>query len=150
MSVQLIGFGLAGILRRFLVKPAAMYWPSMLSQVALFVGFHEKEDDSDDGQYRLSRFKFFWIGVAVFFVYTWLPEYFMTILQTVSLLCFITNNPMARFLASANSDEGVGIGAITFDWYYVGGGVLTTPFWASLQFAISNMYVSLVPEMLTI
>ena len=60
MSLQLLGFGLAGMMRRFLVKPAAMYWPSTLSTVAMFVGFHENEWQNEPfSKYRMSRYKFF-------------------------------------------------------------------------------------------
>jgi hypothetical protein len=33
---QVLGFGWAGIFRRYLVEPAAMWWPSNLVQVSLF------------------------------------------------------------------------------------------------------------------
>ncbi|KAH6592374.1 hypothetical protein BASA61_004563 [Batrachochytrium salamandrivorans] len=41
ITTQMIGYGLSGMTRRFLVRPAAMYWPTVLSTVALFVSFHE-------------------------------------------------------------------------------------------------------------
>jgi OPT oligopeptide transporter protein len=34
--VQIIGYGWAGLLRKFLVEPAEMWWPSNLAQVSLF------------------------------------------------------------------------------------------------------------------
>ena len=140
MSVQLIGFGLAGIMRRFLVKPASMYWPGILSQVALFVGFHEKVDDDEPfSKYRMSRFKFFWLVAFAFFVYTWIPEYFFTVLQSFSVICFLTSNKAARFLASSSRSNGIGLFSFTLDWIYIGGGALTSPFYASVQFALSNM-----------
>lgn len=140
MSVQLIGFGLAGIMRRFLVKPAAMYWPGILSQVALFVGFHEKvEIDEPFAKYRMSRFKFFWIVAFVFFVYTWIPEFFFTVLQSFSVICLLTSNKAARFLASSSRTNGTGLMSLTMDWIYIGGGALTAPFYASVQSALSNM-----------
>ena len=115
MSVQLLGFGIAGLARRFLVKPPAMIWPSMLSTVALFVGFHERSDNYS-GKYGMSRFHFFWMAAALMFVYSWIPEFFVTALQSVSVLCFIATNPKIRFLASSGFNEGVGLGALTFDW----------------------------------
>ena len=140
MSVQLIGFGLAGILRRFLVKPASMYWPSNLSQVALFVGFHEKVDETEIfSRYKLSRYKFFWMSAFAVFVYSWIPQYFMTVLQSFSIICLLTSNNVARFLSSTGESAGPGIFSLTADFYYAGGQYLTTPFYASLQFAISNM-----------
>jgi hypothetical protein len=140
MSVQLIGFGLAGIMRRFLVKPAAMYWPGILSQVALFVGFHERtEHDEPFSKYRMSRFKFFWIVTFVFFVYTWIPEFFFPVLQSFSVICLLTSNKMARFLSSSSRSNGMGMFALTLDWVYIGGSTLTAPFYASVQFALSKM-----------
>lgn len=36
LTSQVLGFGWAGIFRRFLVEPAAMWWPQNLVQVSLF------------------------------------------------------------------------------------------------------------------
>ena len=36
VCTQVLGFGWAGIFRRYLVEPAAMWWPSNLVQVSLF------------------------------------------------------------------------------------------------------------------
>jgi hypothetical protein len=35
-KLQILGYGWAGVLRRFLVDPAEMWWPSNLAQVSLF------------------------------------------------------------------------------------------------------------------
>ena len=139
MSVQLVGFGLAGLIRRFLVKPAAMYWPEVLASVALFVNFHEIEETDPKAKYKMPRFTFFMIVAGGFFVYTWLPQYFLTVLQIVSILCLVTSNADLKFLASGNSYEGVGLGAITFDWNNLGTNPLVAPFWATLQYTISNL-----------
>jgi hypothetical protein len=140
LSIQLVGFGLAGFFRKFLVKPVSMYWPTTLANVALFVGFHEQQLQTsiDNGHQGMSRYSFLWVCIGSMFVYSLLPGYFMTTLQAVAILCFVTNNNVARFLGSATSFRGVGIGALTFDWNLIGGGYLTTPFWASLQFFVSN------------
>ncbi|KAJ1980345.1 hypothetical protein H4R33_005493 [Dimargaris cristalligena] len=44
LTSQLVGYGLAGIARKYLVRPAAMIWPSSLVTVALFRTFHEREE----------------------------------------------------------------------------------------------------------
>lgn len=49
MSTQIIGYGLAGISRRFLVYPAAAVWPSTLAVVALNKSFHENRNDVVSG-----------------------------------------------------------------------------------------------------
>lgn len=43
LTTQVLGFGWAGIFRKFLVEPSAMWWPSTLVQVSLFRALHEKE-----------------------------------------------------------------------------------------------------------
>ena len=125
-ATQFIGFGIAGLSRRFLVKPKAMLWPGILSSVALYVTLHRPDQPS--GRWTMSRYKFFWVSFAAVFVYTWIPEYFMVSLQAVAVLCLVTSNKTARFLGSGDNGEGVGMGMFTFDWYYVGTGALVIPF----------------------
>jgi len=36
IELQMIGYGWAGILRRYLVDPVEMWWPANLAQVSLF------------------------------------------------------------------------------------------------------------------
>ena len=113
LSSQFIGFGMAGIMRRFLIKPAAMLWPTCLSDVALFVGFHEKSTDAN----QLSRFKMFWWGLLGMFIYSWFPMYISPALQSIPVLCFITSNSKLRFLASGwpipAGYGGVGLGTLS-------------------------------------
>jgi hypothetical protein len=128
-------------MRRFLVKPAAMFWPSTLSSIAMFVGFHETVDETEPfSKYRMSRYKFFWLAFGAFFVYSWIPEFFIPLLRGVALICLLTSNKTAQFFGSFTNKNGTGIMALTFDWGYIGGGVLTTPFYAFLQTTISSMY----------
>ncbi|KAJ1652300.1 hypothetical protein IWQ61_007332 [Dispira simplex] len=54
LSSQLIGYGLAGIVREFLVRPAAMVWPATLVNVVLFrtlhgSDYHEETKDEPFG-----------------------------------------------------------------------------------------------------
>ena len=141
LSVQLIGFGMAGILRRFLVKPLGMFWPTILSQVALFVGFHENVyADQIQSRYKLSRFHFFLIAASAMFLWTWLPEYFMSTLSAISILCFFTSNRKVQFLASSDGNLGIGLGSLSFNWSYITNFTpLTTPFYASVQFFLSTV-----------
>jgi OPT family oligopeptide transporter len=41
---------------------------------------------------------------------------------------------------SSDSGYGVGIGALTFDWYYIRGSSLTTPFWATLNMTAAGIF----------
>jgi hypothetical protein len=107
LSIQFIGYGIAGLTRRFLVKPKTMIWPSILSQVALYTTLHESRFKvpsvfSKLGKsWNIPRFTFFWLAFAAIFIYTWIPEYFVVSFQTLSILCFMTADPILRFLGSA-------------------------------------------------
>ncbi|RKO95634.1 hypothetical protein CAUPRSCDRAFT_12664, partial [Caulochytrium protostelioides] len=106
----------------------------------MFVSFHESRDPGAGGSRGgMSRYKYFWIMFAVMFVYTWIPEYFVVALQSISVLCLLTSNKFIRFMASADNEEGVGLGAMTFDWAYIMGVHMTQPFWATINFLIGNV-----------
>ncbi|KAI8924352.1 OPT oligopeptide transporter protein-domain-containing protein [Entophlyctis helioformis] len=140
LTTQFVGFGMAGLARRYLVKPRSMIWPGILSTVALFVGFHAEHSNDTRSQYKLSRFNFFWIAFVAAFLYTWIPQYFMVALQSFSPLCLLfAGSRWIKFLASTENRYGVGIGGLTLDWYYIGGGQLTTPWWATINMLASNV-----------
>ncbi|CAF4812976.1 unnamed protein product, partial [Rotaria socialis] len=44
ITSQTLGYGMAGIMRRFLVWPAAMIWPANLISCALFRTLHSGND----------------------------------------------------------------------------------------------------------
>lgn len=71
LVTQLVGFGITGIFRRFLVRPTAMLWPAALAQVAFFNAFHESKslDDLNQGYgaNSWSRYKAFWVSFACLF-----------------------------------------------------------------------------------
>ncbi|RHN47898.1 putative oligopeptide transporter, OPT superfamily [Medicago truncatula] len=56
LSTQILGYGWAGIFRRFLVDSPYMWWPEILVQVSLFRAFHEKEKRPKGGTSRLQFF----------------------------------------------------------------------------------------------
>ncbi|KAK1586650.1 hypothetical protein Q3G72_004587 [Acer saccharum] len=54
ITTQVLGFGWAGVFRRYLVEPAAMWWPQNLVQVSLFRALHEKEERTKDDLFTSS------------------------------------------------------------------------------------------------
>ncbi|GAY45950.1 hypothetical protein CUMW_093260 [Citrus unshiu] len=66
ITTQVLGYGWAGLLRKYVVEPAHMWWPSTLVQVSLFRALHEKDDQ------RMSRAKFFVIALICSF--SWIPR----------------------------------------------------------------------------
>jgi hypothetical protein len=109
--------------------------------VALFTALHGVNTDGDQcGRFKMPRLKFFWIVSGCFFIYHFIPSYFVTTLQSVAILCLITSNRTARFLGSGGSNSGVGIMAMTFD-FTVGHGEhsIVNPWWTSANYIGSKV-----------
>lgn len=134
ISTQLFGFGLAGIASRWLVGPASMIWPLVLSNAALLSTLHSRVNASADG-WRISRLRFFLVvfvgGTAWYFV----PGFLFTGLSTFSFICWIVpNNVVVNQLFGQVT--GLGMSFLTFDWaqvVYANQSPLLVPFWAGLN-----------------
>ena len=68
---QLIGYGLAGIMRAFLVWPTYIVFPNLLPTVQLFDALHRGKKIF----LQKKRVKFFWLTFVGIFVWEWFPEY---------------------------------------------------------------------------
>lgn len=135
-TTQVLGYGWAGLLRKYVVDPAHMWWPATLVQVSLFRALHEKDDD-----HRMTRAKFFVIALAGSFVWYLFPGYLFTTLTSISWVCWVfPKSVTAQQLGSGM--RGLGLGAITLDWTVVASFLfspLISPF-----FAIANVLVGYV------
>ncbi|KAF8023294.1 hypothetical protein BT93_F0709 [Corymbia citriodora subsp. variegata] len=129
LTTQLLGYGWAGMLRRYLVDPVEMWWPSNVAQVSLFRALHEREHKSKG----CTRMRFFLIAMAASFVYYAFPGYLFTILTFFSWVCWAWPHSItAQQVGSAY--HGLGVGAFTFDWAGISayhGSPLVTP-WSSI------------------
>ncbi|KAJ9094171.1 hypothetical protein QFC19_008021 [Naganishia cerealis] len=64
LTTQMLGFGLAGLARRWLVYPAALIWPSTLSSTVLFRALHENSDKGVLANgWKVSRYRYFSLGL---------------------------------------------------------------------------------------
>ncbi|KAJ3328041.1 hypothetical protein HDU76_010693 [Blyttiomyces sp. JEL0837] len=127
---QCFGYGLAGLCRRYLVRPAAMLWPINLSTIALLNSLHQKDDD---GKYKMTRYKFFWIVTACMAIYEWFPLYMAPFLVGISFLCF--GSPVgSKIRVMGSGRNGMGFLSFSFDWSILT--ILTpitTPLWALIN-----------------
>ncbi|MCL7023772.1 hypothetical protein MKW94_019540, partial [Papaver nudicaule] len=138
ITTQVLGFGWAGIFRKYLVEPPAMWWPKNLVQVSLFGALHAKETKSKGG---LSRIHFFLVAFVCSFTYYVLPGYLFPMLTSLSWVCWIfPKSVLAQQLGSGL--HGLGIGAIGLDWATVSA-YLDTPL-ASPWFATANVAVGFI------
>ncbi|KAK3005181.1 hypothetical protein RJ639_016349 [Escallonia herrerae] len=135
VTTQVLGFGWAGMFRRYLVEPAAMWWPQNLVQVSLFRALHETERRSKGG---LTRNQFFLIAFTCSFAYYVFPGYLFPMLTSPSWLCWIF--PTSVLVQQIGSGlHGLGIGAIGLDWSSISsyiGSPLASPWFATANIAV--------------
>ncbi|KAK9269894.1 hypothetical protein L1049_025467 [Liquidambar formosana] len=142
ITTQVLGYGWAGLLRKYVVEPAHMWWPSTLVQITLFQALHEKDDrkegKKEKEQYRMSRSKFFLIALVCSFSWALFPSYLFQSLQSISWVCWTFRNSVTAQQIGSGLN-GLGIGAFTLDWSAVASFLfspLICPF-----FAIANVFV---------
>ncbi|KAG2315256.1 hypothetical protein Bca52824_018378 [Brassica carinata] len=129
LTTQILGYGWAGILRRYLVDPVDMWWPSNLAQVSLFRALHEKEHKSKG----LTRMQFFLVALGASFLYYALPGYLFPILTFFSWVCWAWPNSITAQQVGSGY-HGLGVGAFTLDWAGISayhGSPLVAP-WSSI------------------
>ncbi|XP_010436532.1 PREDICTED: oligopeptide transporter 3 [Camelina sativa] len=129
LTTQIIGYGWAGILRRYLVDPVDMWWPSNLAQVSLFRALHEKEEKSKG----FTRMQFFLVALGASFLYYALPGYLFPILTFFSWVCWAWPNSITAQQVGSGY-HGLGVGAFTLDWAGISayhGSPLVAP-WSSI------------------
>ncbi|KAE8055073.1 hypothetical protein FH972_011939 [Carpinus fangiana] len=140
ITTQVLGFGWAGIFRRYLVEPAAMWWPANLVQVSLFRALHEREERPKGG---LTRTQFFLIAFMCSFAYYVLPGYLFEMLTSLSWICWIfPKSVLAQQLGSGL--YGLGIAAVGLDWSTISaylGSPLASPWFATANVAAGFVFV---------
>ncbi|TPX33533.1 hypothetical protein SeMB42_g07463, partial [Synchytrium endobioticum] len=134
-TTQCLGYGLAGLLRNWLVYPADMVWWSALPYVQLMSTFHGGQASPNLTRQRLSFFK---RALLLVTLYQFIPGFLAPTLNSVALLCLLGGGPSQNIdplLAQVGSGfNGAGVLAFSFDWNYIGSlGPLITPFWSMLN-----------------
>ncbi|KIY64278.1 OPT oligopeptide transporter [Cylindrobasidium torrendii FP15055 ss-10] len=130
ISTQLIGFSIGGAMKRFLVSPPSMIWPSNLVTCALFNTLHSQQYAGIGTYGGPTRLKFFWIVFGVAFAWYFVPGYLFTALSYFSWVTWIRpNDPVIAQLFGYV--HGLGMSLITFDWNQIAyvDSPLVTPWW---------------------
>jgi len=133
LSSQLLGYGLVGMMRKFLVWPAAMIWPKTLIDTALFRILHSNEEDDETvntSRWKISRFDFFYIAFLLQFLWYWIPGYICPVLSYFSLFCMLY--PHNIIVSQITGVSGLGFGSFELNWNsWVAflGSPIVVPFW---------------------
>ncbi|KAG6898080.1 hypothetical protein C0992_006000 [Termitomyces sp. T32_za158] len=117
---QLMGYGLGGIMRSFLVYPTYIVFPNLLPTVQLFDALHRGKKI----MLQKKRVKFFWFVFIGIFVWEWFPEYIAPTLTGISIFCLANQDSpwFTRIFGGAAGNEGLGLFSLCLDWNYVGSG----------------------------
>ncbi|XP_074268234.1 oligopeptide transporter 7-like isoform X4 [Silene latifolia] len=143
LTTQVLGFGWAGLFRRYLVEPAEMWWPSNLVQVSLFRALHEKDERPKGG---ITRTQFFLVAFVCSFAYYIFPGYLFQMLTSLSWICWsFPRSVIAQQLGSGL--HGLGIAAFGLDWSTISaylGSPLASPWFATANVAVGFAIVMYV------
>ena len=134
ISSQLLGYGIAGLLRGTLVRPTKMLWPINIPVNTLLETLHRDKKETKQ------RLKIFYIIFFSLFVWEVFPEYIFPVLIGVSVFCLARQDSLVftNLFGGSQGNEGLGFLSISFDWQYVGG--LGSPLWVPLQ-TLTNSFI---------
>lgn len=143
ISTQSLGYGIAGTMRKFLVYPASMIWPSNLVVVTMLNAMYEKNEVRDPSVLggNMPRYRWFALVTVGSFVYYFIPGF---LAQFLSVFAFATwlapQNAVVNQLFGGTT--GLSLLPITFDWTQVVGyvGSPLIPPW----YAIANALIGVV------
>jgi len=146
LSTNLIGNGLAGLTRRFLVYPSYCVWPTSLVTIALNSAFHSEENLAVKGPfrhvYRVSRYRFFMLAFTAMFVWFWFPNKLFTALGSFNWMTWIAPNNV-KLAIITGFKNGLGLNPwSTFDWnnlLVAGADPLLLPFFSTFNRFIGTM-----------
>ncbi|KAL6275336.1 hypothetical protein ACE6H2_018937 [Prunus campanulata] len=139
-TTQMLGYGWAGIFRKYLVDSPYMWWPSNLVQVSLFRALHEKEKRPKGGRTRL---QFFFMVFICSFSYYIVPSFLFPSISAFSFVCWIWKDSITAQQIGSGM-HGLGIGSFGFDWSTVAGFLgspLPTPGFATINILIGFVLI---------
>lgn len=150
LSTNFIGYGLAGLCRRFLVYPSYCAWPLTLVTIALNSAFHAEVNVPVPGPFgriwSMSRFKFFAITFVAMFVWFFVPNFLFAGLSIFNWIMWLApKNKHVGIVTGATS--GLGLNPFpTFDWAVVIGDLepLIAPIFTTLNIFFGGCFFALV------
>ncbi len=152
LSTNFIGYGLAGICRRFLVYPAYCVWPSSLVTIALNSAFHDASTEAAavagpfNSVWKMARLKYFGFAFTLMFVYFWFPNYIFAALSFFSWMAWISPNN-GNLANITGGISGLGVNPLpTFDWNILTYNIdpLMVPFFSTFNFFIGGFFSMLI------
>ncbi|KAL1408597.1 hypothetical protein Q8F55_005410 [Vanrija albida] len=126
LAVNIAGYGMAGMIRRFVVYPSFAIHPGLLATLALNKAFHADDSNSVPGPfgrlYNWSRMKLFYVAFGAMFVYSWFPNFIWQNLSVFNWMSWIApHNKTYNMFVNIQFNSGFGLNPWpTFDWNRLG------------------------------
>ena len=142
LSTNFIGYGLAGLTRRFLVYPSRAIWPSNLATIALNRAFHSESNAPANG-WTISRMSWFAYSFVAMFIYFWFPNYLVAAMSYFNWTTWIAPNNV-HLAAITGTDGGLGLNPFpTWDWNQcsVIGDPLINPFYSIVNSFLGTLLI---------
>ncbi|KAI7963117.1 hypothetical protein MJO28_001211 [Puccinia striiformis f. sp. tritici] len=115
ISTQMLGLGLSGMTRRFLVYPPMMIWPTSLASLALNNVFHDTSNPVANG-WKMGRYRFFLLVFVLYGLYFVFPDAVAGFLGTFNWMTWIKPDSV-NLAAITGSVSGLGLNPWpTFDY----------------------------------
>lgn len=136
LSNQCMGFGFAGLLRRFSIYPSKAIWPTVLPTISLSRALLVPENKNEGAVHgwTITRYKYFMIVFCAGFMWYWIPGYLFNAVSNFNWTTWIApNNLNLAIITGTNS--GLGLNPIsTFDWVIINSVLpFQSPFFAFFQ-----------------
>ncbi|KAK9475197.1 OPT oligopeptide transporter protein-domain-containing protein [Dipodascopsis tothii] len=137
-STQFLGFGFAGVLRRWVIYPTKAIWPTVLPTIALSRALLRPEKQESVHGWTISRYWFFLIATTGSFVWFWFPGYLFQALSTFNWMTWIAPSNF-NLAVVTGSIFGLGYNPIgSFDVNLIIGSntglyPFSVPFWSALN-----------------
>ncbi|OJT14828.1 Oligopeptide transporter 1 [Trametes pubescens] len=110
---QMIGYGIAGLLRTLLVYPTYAFYPNYISVVNLLQSLHF------GGVLNHKKRRYFWIVFAAIFCWEWIPQYPFPLLTAISIVCLADRGRhtfVRNLFGAGSSNEGIGLFSFGTSW----------------------------------
>ncbi|KZT10438.1 OPT oligopeptide transporter [Laetiporus sulphureus 93-53] len=130
---QMIGYGIAGVLRSLLVYPTYAFYPTYISVVNLLQSLHY------GNALNQKRRKYFWVVFTLIFFWEWIPQYSFPLLTAISIICIADNGRhdwIRNLFGAGSSNEGIGLLSFSTSWTLITQGYPLVWPWQTLGMAI--------------
>lgn len=134
LSSNFLGFGFAGIFRKYVVYPTSAIFPNLLPTLAINRALVQPEKKEKINGWKISSYSFFLIVFAASFLYFWVPNYLFSALSTFNWISWAAPNNF-NVAAITGSQSGLGLNPITtFDWNIISFNTpLAIPFFSNVN-----------------